>query len=53
MTERNGRDNAIVRRVGLAIYSDKRDTQRAKLTSDISLSLGPIWNMLGVIDSRE
>ncbi len=37
----------------LDIKNEKGDVGRAKLTSRISLSAGPIWNMLGTITSAD
>lgn len=37
----------------LQIKNEKGETGDGKLTSDISLSVGPIWNMLGVIGSPD
>ena len=37
----------------LEIKNEKGDVGRAKLTSHISLSAGPIWNMLGTIVSTD
>ena len=37
----------------LRIKNDKGEIGTAKLNSEISLSAGPIWNMFGVIVSRD
>jgi len=37
----------------LEIKNDKGDIGNAKLTSNITLTAGPIWNMLGVITSPD
>lgn len=37
----------------LEISNEKGDYGHAKMTSNISLSAGPIWNMLGVIISSD
>ena len=37
----------------LQIKNDKGDTGTAKLTSNITLSAGPIWNMFGVITTPD
>jgi hypothetical protein len=37
----------------LEIKNEKGDVGHAKLTSPISLSVGPIWNMLGTIVSND
>jgi hypothetical protein len=37
----------------LQIKNEKGDVGDGKLTSNISLSAGPIWNMLGVISSAD
>ena len=37
----------------LEIKNDKGDIGKAKLTSHISLSAGPVWNMLGTIVSTD
>ena len=37
----------------IQIKNDKGDTGNGKLTSNITLAAGPIWNMLGVIASPD
>lgn len=37
----------------LEIKNEKGEIGNAKMTSNISISAGPIWNMLGVIDAPD